>query len=114
MARTPALGRQIRVACVLALAVVVAVHGGPGRLTEALAFLFPPLLLLLLIAPRRYPGERTLLALVARREQHRAPAGVTATVPRSPSRVARPRGARLMGWSLAIRPPPAPPISTPR
>lgn len=77
--------------------------------TDLLGLLPAPLLGCLLLA-RRYPGERLLLRracpLGARRP--RAPRSSTA-----PQRVAvrMPRGGRLIGFALAVRPPPRAPAA---
>ena len=75
---------------------------------SGLLFVAPALALALLLALRRYPGERRLTAIAARRR------GV---LPRAPRRVRgralrqrvamRPRGGVLIALSLATRPPPA-------
>lgn len=73
---------------------------------EGLLFLAPALLLATTLLTRRYPGERLLLAFAARRGTRRAPAAIGAR--RLPFRRARvmPRGGLLMGFALAVRPPP--------
>jgi hypothetical protein len=76
-------------------------------LTAALAYLAPALLLLLVLAARRYPGERALLALMRERS---APARSRRprSAPQLPSpRAYLPRGGDLLATSLAVRPPPA-------
>jgi hypothetical protein len=72
---------------------------------HALLCLTPALALGLLLLTRRYPGERVLLA-IRRRDRARLPRA--ARVLRSNTRVlARiARGGRLIGSSLAVRPPP--------
>jgi hypothetical protein len=91
-------------AAVLALAVSGAVPG----VGDALAYLLPPLLLLLALLARRYPGERALLRLIAaeRPERTRNDAGRGVPGPRPRGMV--PRGGCLIASSLAVRPPPAP------
>jgi hypothetical protein len=68
----------------------------------------PALALPLLLALRRYPGERMLVVLVGARERSprpraSVPTGVRAEFP-------RPRGGLLLGRALAVRPPPAAPL----
>jgi hypothetical protein len=73
----------------------------------ALGYLLPALLPLALLAFRRYPGERALIAVVTRRRRLRR-ARVFAAPPtrRLRASAATPRGPLLMGCSLAVRPPP--------
>ncbi len=91
------------------LAAAVLLFGArlPGAV-EAAAFLAPALMLLLLLARGRYPGERALLA-VARRAHARAPLEATP----APMRLAAsiPRGGGLLASALAGRAPP--PLSRP-
>jgi hypothetical protein len=90
-----------------ALASALVVVGSLVGLAGALAYLLPPLLLVAALLLRRYPGERALLALMARahrRARRRAPHIAMPCLPRA---VAPPRGARLLAFSLAVRPPPA-------
>jgi hypothetical protein len=72
---------------------------------EALAYLLPALLMMVALAARWYPGERTLLRL-ARGRHARRPTGEGANGPRQPRRALLPRGGRLIASSLAVRPPP--------
>jgi hypothetical protein len=73
---------------------------------HAILYLLPVVVLALPLLARRYPGERALIAL-RRMEQ-----GVRWTRPRSSMPVRRRvvvvlvRGGRLIGRSLAVRPPP--------
>ncbi len=66
----------------------------------------PALALALLLALRRYPGERTLVALRRAREGARRGASPTLTGPRLWRGPAVPRGGLLLACSLANRPPP--------
>ncbi len=78
----------------------------PG-VAQGLPFLLPPVLLLLALLLRRYPGERTLLRLRARRFDRPAHHARAATAPRhEPPRALVPRGGQLIASSLAVRPPP--------
>ena len=74
---------------------------------SGLLFLVPALALALLMALRRYPGERRLAAIAARRR----PAGrrrerVVRVLAARGFVALRPRGGVLMALSLATRPPP--------
>ncbi len=73
----------------------------------AVAYLLPPLLLLLVLALRRYPGERALLAVIERRARRLPRTVCGPIVPRPRPRAVFPRGGRLIASSLAVRPPPA-------
>ncbi|HEY2571597.1 MAG TPA: hypothetical protein VGI27_08985 [Solirubrobacteraceae bacterium] len=78
-----------------------------AQLLPALAYLAPALTILAVLAFRRYPGERALMAVLerhrGRRGRARAPRG--AARKRTP-RALVPRGGRLIGSALAVRPPP--------
>jgi hypothetical protein len=85
----------------------IAAFYAQGAMIEALAYLLPALLLLVVLATRSYPGERALLAVIERKRgpRHRSAAGL---IGRQPSlRALVPRGGRLIAASLAERPPPA-------
>jgi len=100
------LRRLLFVVAATLLVAVVAVSA-PSGLLHGLAYLLPPLLLLLALSMRRYPGERALLAVM---EGNRGPMldTVAEPVPRQLRRCpALPRGGRLIATSLAVRPPPA-------
>jgi hypothetical protein len=74
-----------------------------------LLFLAPALALGLAMLARRYPGERRIAAIAARRRSG-VPAlrrGVRAVAPKGFVAL-RPRGGALIALSLATRPPPAP------
>ena len=80
--------------------------GGPGVL-----FLAPALLLLATLHARRYPGERLLLGLAARaRNKRLRPPGTRSAPAARPPHV--PRGGLLMGFALAVRPPPGSPAAS--
>jgi hypothetical protein len=66
----------------------------------------PALVLLVVLALRRYPGERVLTVLTARAGGNRARAGTSSQPPPSAD-IASPRGGLLLARSLAVRPPPA-------
>jgi hypothetical protein len=78
-----------------------------AQLLPAFAYLAPALAILTVLAFRRYPGERVLLARLERNRDRggraRAPRGKARR--RSP-RALLPRGGRLIGCALAVRPPP--------
>jgi hypothetical protein len=86
---------------------VAAVTGGiPPGVAQGFAYLLPALVLLLALAARLYPGERTLLRLMGRRNAAR-PGGTPPGVECRPTpRVMMPRGGRLIASYLAGRPPP--------
>ncbi|HEX4563369.1 MAG TPA: hypothetical protein VH115_02845 [Solirubrobacteraceae bacterium] len=72
---------------------------------HALLYLLPALLLLIALRARRYPGERSLLALIARRRPRRRIA-IFARRYRPAPRATLARGGALLGEALAVRPPP--------
>jgi hypothetical protein len=74
---------------------------------HALLCLLPAVALAISLLARRYPGERVLLAL-RRAEPTRWPRPRSATSLRRRVVMHAVRGGRLMGRSLAVRPPPAP------
>ncbi len=83
-------------------AAAYAVLPGSG---EAIAYLLPPVLLLVALAARWYPGERALIRLVRRRHARR-PVCEAGEVSRQPPRAFLPRGGSLIASSLSVRPPP--------
>ncbi|HEX5223816.1 MAG TPA: hypothetical protein VFW29_01685 [Solirubrobacteraceae bacterium] len=99
--------RRLPLIAAAALALGLSASGLLPGLTDALTYLLPPVLLLISLVGRRYPGERALLALIAtRRRRGRERAHRRSFHPRP--RAAVPRGGRLLASSLAVRPPPAP------
>jgi hypothetical protein len=74
----------------------------------ALAYLLPALALLGILAFRRYPGERALVAAIERRRAARPRPDRRAAAPRLAPRAIVPRGGRLIACALAVRPPPPP------
>ncbi|HEY1776130.1 MAG TPA: hypothetical protein VGG41_08225 [Solirubrobacteraceae bacterium] len=76
---------------------------------SGLLFIAPALVLSALMLLRRYPGERCLSAIAARRRSSapRAPRLLQAHAQR-PNWDLRPRGSALLACALATRPPPAP------
>jgi hypothetical protein len=106
MPRSRAHARGPLAAVALASALIVA--GSLLGFAGALAYLLPPLLLVAVLLVRRYPGERALLALMAR-VRRRSPRGSRrVAMPAKPTLLVPPRGGRLIASSLAVRPPPAP------
>jgi hypothetical protein len=78
-----------------------------AQLLTALAYLIPALLLLALLAHRRYPGERVLLAAIGTRRGRRRGRHLSSQSPaRQRPRTLMPRGGRLIATALAVRPPP--------
>ncbi|WP_246852260.1 hypothetical protein [Patulibacter sp. SYSU D01012] len=76
---------------------------GPGVLTCA-----PAVALVLALALHRYPGERRLVRWLSRRRGRRRVAVVVlGRSRRGHPPAAQARGGRLMGTSMAVRPPPA-------
>ena len=73
-----------------------------------LVYLLPMLLLLLVLALRRYPGERALVTLAYRGRAHRRAARTTRSArrPELAPRARVPRGGRLIAAAMAVRPPP--------
>jgi hypothetical protein len=78
--------------------------GVAGGVWEGVLYLLPALLLAVVLLLRRYPGERLLRALVARRA-HRARIGARRLVMRG-IELPVPQGGRLIAVSLAGRAPP--------
>jgi hypothetical protein len=105
----PMTGRHQRLMVALALAalaltLVLAVLG----VAAAFAYASPVLLLLLPLLGGRYIGAERLERAI-RRGRRSVPRrrSVVALAWRGPDRAALPRGGRLIGFSLAVRPPPA-------
>jgi hypothetical protein len=74
--------------------------------TDTLLFLAPALLIVAPLIAGRYLGEELIAKLVAKRTRRPRPAAATpAPVPRPPAAWS-PRGARLLAFSRAERPPP--------
>jgi hypothetical protein len=76
-----------------------------GLVLHAVLCLLPALVLAIPLLARRYPGERVLLAL-RRVEPTRWPRARSCVAPRRRMVLLAVRGGRLMGSSLAVRPPP--------
>ncbi|HWG08675.1 MAG TPA: hypothetical protein VN672_06670 [Solirubrobacteraceae bacterium] len=77
------------------------------HLLTALGYLLPALALLAVLACRRYPGERALVAAIEERRRGSLMRSVRIGAPRVRPRALLPRGGRLIASSLAVRPPPA-------
>jgi len=73
---------------------------------HALLYLAPAILLAIPLLARRYPGERALIAL-RRIERTRWPRPRSSVPARRRMVLGVVRGGRLIGSSLAVRPPPA-------
>jgi hypothetical protein len=73
---------------------------------HALLYLLPALLLVTPLLVRRYPGERALIAL-RRVERARWPRPRASVPTHRRVVLVAVRGGRLIGSSLAVRPPPA-------
>jgi hypothetical protein len=99
--------RRLLSAAAVASALAAVAAGSLLGVGGPLAYLLPPLLLLVALVMRRYPGERALLALMARARPARRRAPLASLPPRTNLRVGVPRGGRLIASSLAVRPPPA-------
>jgi hypothetical protein len=74
---------------------------------HAFLCLLPALALAIPLLARRYPGERVLLAL-RRAEGARWPRPRSSAPPLRRAVLLAVRGGRLIGCSLAVRPPPVP------
>jgi hypothetical protein len=74
--------------------------------TDTLLFLAPALLIVVPLIAGRYPGEELIAKLVAKRSRRpRRPVAALAPVSRAAA-VWSPRGARLLAFARAERPPP--------
>lgn len=94
--------RLLRYSAILAMCVAI-VALGAGDHTAPL-HLLPLLALIVPLVLGRYPGERLLLRLVKGRRPHRAKPLAQCRPNSRQVRVPR----RVIAWSLACRPPPAP------
>ncbi len=77
-----------------------------GLATRDVLCLAPALPLVCILFARRYPGARLLTRFAARRRDRRPRALDARRSPRV-GEAGMPRGGLLMGFSLAVRPPPA-------
>jgi hypothetical protein len=100
----------VLVGAVVVLLVGAVVHGTAGGLGVGAAYLLPPLLLLLALAMRRYPGEQALLALMSQGDRRGGRDRVDGATPKPRPRALVPRGGGLIASSLAVRPPPVPAV----
>ena len=92
------------VALAITAGLVLCVRSGLG--VGDLLCLAPALLLAATLFQHRYPGERLLAALAGRGQTRRLrPQASRPSLRRPDARV--PRGGLLMGFALAVRPPPA-------
>jgi hypothetical protein len=90
----------IAIVCVLAIAALALL-----RLDASALCALPALALPLLLALRRYPGERFVAAL-SRARRVRRPRAPQGACPAPRAFIAVPRGGLLLARSLAVRPPP--------
>jgi len=94
----------VLVALAISAGLVLCAHGGLG--VGDMLCLAPALLLTATLMRRRYPGERLLAALAGRgRTRRLRPQRSRPTLRLADARA--PRGGLLMGFALAVRPPPA-------
>lgn len=108
MTRSTAItSRRLLPAVAATVLVAVVAVSAPSGLLHGLAYLLPPLLLLLALAMRRYPGERALLAVIKGSRTRRLDTAAEPIPRQLRRRAALPRGGRLIATSLAVRPPPA-------
>ena len=96
-------------AVVIAAGAVAGAKSGLGG--HDLLCLAPALLLLGTLLARRYPGERLLLGLAAG-EDNRGLCPTGSGVAPTARTAAVPRGGLLMGFALAVRPPPCSPAAS--
>jgi hypothetical protein len=93
-------------AAVAIAALALAVQSKLPGAADALVYLLPALLGLAALAMRRYPGERALLRLARARDVGRLRRRQRSLPSHHRERVLMPRGGRLIGFCLAVRPPP--------
>jgi hypothetical protein len=103
--------RRLALIAAAAALLALAASGALPGLVDAFTYLLPPLLLLLALVARRYPGERALLTLIAGDRDERRKTDVGLLSGRARPRAMVPRGGRLIASSLAVRPPPAPRVA---
>jgi hypothetical protein len=97
-------GLALALTCCWALALAFA------GLSEVLFYLAPGLLILAPLLAGRYVGESLIVKLVAARERRRLRPARVRRMPKAPA-IGRLSSGRLIAFSLAERPPPAPAIS---
>jgi hypothetical protein len=96
---------RARIVIALAIAGALAVSAISGLGGEGVLVMAPVLLLLGMLFARRYPGAALLTRLATRARRRRLrPCRARASAPRMAARA--PRGGLLMGFALAVRPPP--------
>jgi hypothetical protein len=100
--------RRRRAALALATGVALVLAMRSGLDAPGLLMLAPAPLIAFSLLARRYPGQRLLLALARPTGDARARrwCGLVRAARRAPF-AALPRGPLLMGFALAVRPPPA-------
>ena len=98
---------QGALAITLCWAVALAASGS----TDALLFLAPALLIFIPLLGGRYVGEELIARFAERRAGARPRASLEhSPIPSAPEKSWAPRGARLIAFSLAKRPPPLAPL----
>jgi hypothetical protein len=76
--------------------------------TDALLFMAPALLIAIPLLGGHYVGEQPIVKLIARRARSRRQSGAAPASPLPPAPADwRPRGAGLIAFSMAKRPPPS-------
>jgi len=88
----------------VAFGFILCTRGGLGG--DGLLCMAPAVALLAVLFAHRYPGERLLLRLAARRRDRRRRGPADARRAPHGRAVHVPRGGLLMGFALAVRPPP--------
>lgn len=94
----------------LVAGLALCIHGGVN--TDGLLSLTPVLAIAIALFGRRYPGERLLSAIARRRRRHARSPRASRAPARSRAAARVPRGGLLMGFALAVRPPPAAPLAS--
>jgi hypothetical protein len=93
------------------MAIALALCVGCGLGGEALLCLAPALLMAATMLARRYPGARKLARIVARSRRRQARPAALGRAVATPPRAHLPRGGLLIGFGLAVRPPPVAPAA---
>jgi len=98
--------RTLRLAVAFAVPIACALCATSGLAGEGLLVLAPALLLLVTLSARRYPGERLLRRLAGARPGNRRLRSAVLRASLAGRVVRMPHGGLLMGFALAVRPPP--------
>jgi hypothetical protein len=99
--------RRLQVVVALAVAVGLILCKTTALDLDDVLCLAPAFLLMVTLLGRRYPGERLLLGIAAGRSKRRFKSE-TIEQASGARAVHPPRGGLLMGFALAVRPPPRP------